>query len=225
MAKLKKLFSTRALLAQPISRSDLHIEAEPLPEKKMKTECIEDGSTKGIEDDTTCDHGVSNSAWLSYSGIQLFESDRLILQSGQLSDNHIDFAQELLKKQFPSICGLQSTLLVSVSWCSRVSLLKNSLFVQIVFSKNRKHWITVSVSGSQSSIKIYDYVFTTVEDDTRKLCDKWFGSERKVEIIKCAQQEGGTDCGVYAIGYCVSLAYKKELFLWSWNQAAPYSVL
>ena len=136
----------------------------------------------------------------------------LLLQSGQLSDNHIDFAQELLKKQFPSICGLQSTLLVSVSRCSRVSLLKNSLFVQIVFSKNRKHWITVSVSGSQSSIKIYDSVFTTVEDDTRKLCDKWFGSERKVEIIKCAQQEGGTDCGVYAIGYCVSLAYKKELF-------------
>ena len=52
MAKLKKLLSTRALLAQPISRSDLHIEAEPPPEKKMKTECIEDGSTKDIEDDT-----------------------------------------------------------------------------------------------------------------------------------------------------------------------------
>ena len=48
-------------------------------------------------------------------GIQLFDSDRLILQSEQLSVNHIDFAQEILKRQFPSICGLQSTLLLSTS--------------------------------------------------------------------------------------------------------------
>ena len=192
--KLKKLLSARVLSA----RSDSCTETDD-------TVVIEDGSTNDRESN-------ESSAWLSYSGIQLFESDRLILQSRQLSAHHIDFAQEVLKRQCPLICGLQSTLLISESRCSRVCLPKNSLFIQIVFSKSRKHWITVSASGSQSSIKIYDSVFTTVEDDTKKLCEKWFGPERKVEIVTCAQQEGGTDCGVYAIGYCVALAYNKKPF-------------
>ena len=124
----------------------------------------------------------TSTSWLSHFGIQLLDSDRLILQSCQLSDNHIDFAQEILKQQFPSILGLQSTLLVSAGCCSRVALKKKSLFIQIVYSKSRKHWITVTTRGQDSSIIVYDSVFSTIEDDTKRMCEKWFGS-RMIETV------------------------------------------
>ena len=74
--------------------------------------------------------------WLYNFGIQLFDSDKSILQSERLSDNHMYFAQEILKQQFPSILGLHSTLLVSAGCCSRYAMTKTSLFLQIVYSKN-----------------------------------------------------------------------------------------
>ena len=77
------------------------------------------------------------------------------------------------------------------------------------FSKSHKHWIIVA--GSESNVKVYDSIFTTVEDDTKTLREKWLGS-RKVEIATCAQQDGCTDCGVYAVGYCVALAHYQDLF-------------
>ena len=108
-------------------------DSEPPPEKKVKIEVV------------NVDDGIENSpamcTWLYNFGIQLFDSDRSILQSECLSDNHMDFAQEILKQQFPSILGLHSTLLVSAGCCSRYAMTKTSLFLQIVYSKTRKHWI------------------------------------------------------------------------------------
>lgn len=197
MKKLKKLIT-------PQTHAKSESVTKPPPEKRIKIEdpvaILDDGTTE------------TSPSWLSQFGIQLLDGDRSILQSGQLSDNHIDFAQELLKQQFPSILGLQSTLLVSAGFCSsRVTLKKQSLFVQIVYSKSRKHWITVIARGQESSIIVYDSLFSTIEDDTKKLCEKWFGT-RKMEVGTCARQEGGIDCGVYAIGFCVAVAHNKVPF-------------
>ena len=81
-----------------------------------------------IEDDSN----TEGSTWLYKFGIQLFESDKLVLQS-ELSAHHIDFAQEVLKRQFPSICGLQCTLSLYSSHCSNYQLYRKSIFMQIVF--------------------------------------------------------------------------------------------
>ena len=165
--------------------------------KKIKIEMVVDDI---IEDSTA--------SWLYNFGIQLLGSDR---STERLSDNHIDYAQEILKQQFPSIFGLQSTLLVSAGCCSRYTMTKRSLFLQIVYSKRRKHWIAVTARGEDSSVVVYDSVFSNIEDDTRKLCERWFGP-RKVELGSCAQQKGDIDCGVYAIGFCVAVAHNKEPF-------------
>ena len=97
--KLKKLLATQAC-----SRSGSD---GPPPEKKIRTEDVD----IIIVDDRL----NSSTAWQSHFGIQLLDSDQPILQSEQLSAHHIDFAQEILKRQFPSICDLQSTLLLSTS--------------------------------------------------------------------------------------------------------------
>lgn len=196
MKKLKKL-----VIAKTSPRNK--VESTSPPKKKFKTQ----DPMIIIEDDPV----EITPSWLSLFGIQLLDSDRLILLSGQLSDNHIDFAQELLKRQFPSVLGLQSTLLVSAGNCSRITLKKQSLFMQIVYSESRKHWSTVIARGQESNIIVYDSVFSTIEDDTRKVCEKWFGS-RKIEIGTCMQQDGGIDCGVYAIAFCVAVAHNKLPF-------------
>ncbi len=81
------------------------------PQKRIKIE---------VEEVPTNDEDLSNDEdplspeadklWVAYSGIQLMDSDKTVLCSDKLTDKHIDFAQELLKNQFPRICGLQSTL-------------------------------------------------------------------------------------------------------------------
>ena len=52
--------------------------------------------------------------WLSLGHIKWTEADGNIITSGeQLTDNHINFAHLVLKKQFDKLLGLQSTVLLS----------------------------------------------------------------------------------------------------------------
>ena len=76
------------------------------------------------------------------------------LQSGEwLSDIHISFAQDLLRKQFPDVDGLQSPLLS-----------QNNRFFQIanegvqIHHISSNHWVT-SCSFNQE-VNIYDSMFT-----------------------------------------------------------------
>ena len=64
---------------------------------------------------------------LSLKRIDLTEMDKTrIMSEIKLTDNHIDFAQELLKKQFPHISGLQSTCEASETACNVYIFADNS---------------------------------------------------------------------------------------------------
>ena len=53
----------------------------------------------------------SKNKWIQCGNIILSQRDKLALRNGKmLSDMHINAAQQLLKKQFRDINGLQSTL-------------------------------------------------------------------------------------------------------------------
>ena len=60
-------------------------------------------------------HDQLSKVWLSLNnGDSLSELNKAVVISGeQLSDKHINFAHAILKKQFPSINGLLSTLLLT----------------------------------------------------------------------------------------------------------------
>ena len=151
--------------------------------------------------------------WLTYRGIQLMSRDKAMLRSEQLTDLHIDFAQEILKKQFPRIYGLESTLLITRS-SKLPKLPKNSLFLQIVHSRGN-HWIAISALGPALEVQVYDSIYDNIDKETQKLCINLFCAGTKVERGCCMQQNGSTDCGVYAIAACTALAHSKRPLLYN----------
>ena len=65
-----------------------------------------------------------------------------IIMNAELSSDEINFAQELLKLQFPKINGFQSTLLQDKPLDLTEDGVKNK--IQITHCKARHHWIVAS---------------------------------------------------------------------------------
>jgi len=98
VAKIKKLVCPTAKEAEK--------ENDP-PPKKRKTEVID---VSNFPDSTSSVDPV----WVKFKGLSLTEVDKANVISGKaLTDMHINVAQEIIKRQFPHISGLQSTLVIS----------------------------------------------------------------------------------------------------------------
>ena len=77
----------------------------------------------------------------------------ILVKGGQLTDEHIHLAQQLLKKQFPHLDGLQSTLL---SETDGFEALQHE-GIQIHHIRDPGHWVTSSSIGQ--SVAVYDSKF------------------------------------------------------------------
>ena len=82
----------------------------------------------------------------------------------KLSDLHINYAQQLIKKQFPNLNGLQSTLYQSKKQVG--GTVKNRL--QVIHSQG-DHWIVATTVGSSNDLVhactcIYDSLYTSVDN-------------------------------------------------------------
>ena len=78
--------------------------------------------------------------------IQLFTEDKLMIEEQhQLNDRHINFAQAMLRTQFPKCNGLQNILLQNQM---KLTIAKN--IVQILHIRNN-HW-TVSIVLGMTSV-------------------------------------------------------------------------
>ena len=174
-------------------------ETEETSNKKVK---IEDSSQNdGDDGDDNDNKDAEEEEWLSFQNILLTNSDRLVLMSGsELNDKHINFAQELLRKQFPSLHGLRSSLspIVNIGvWVDN--------YVQI-FHCFGNHWVCASTVGCAAGIvHVYDLLYTSVSKDT-------LDSLKKIKcVVPRSQKQGGTkDCGLYAIATCTYLAFGKD---------------
>jgi len=97
----------------------------------------------------------SNSVHVQYwqKNLRLYTSDKEIITGGKwLNDNNIDAGQVLLKKAYPHVDGLQSTILGETLAFD----IPKGEFVQIL-NVSGCHWITVSNIGCQPGhINIYD---------------------------------------------------------------------
>ena len=136
--------------------------------------------------------------------------DRDTLCNGmQLNDHHINYCQCLLKRQFPSIGGLLLTLL------QNSSLKKDRIVcgIQIIFCKERNHWIVAARIGScHNSINVYDSLYKSIDKDTKQAILNMFKKVGQVKInsVNMQTQRGGTDCGVFAIAIATSLGYGDD---------------
>ena len=116
----------------------------------------------------------------------LNEEEKSVISSrGQLTDKHINFALEILKKQFPSLNGLRCTLLLA--------------------KQNG-----ISMLNSPNHVKIYDSLHFNVDEQTIHLIRSLFGQEASFELHNSPRQKGYNDCGLFAIANCVSLVHWCE---------------
>lgn len=94
---------------------------------------------------------VSNTDWLRIAGIRLTQQNKSgILRGDKLNGLIINFIHKLLKKQFPIMKGLQSTLLQ----CKTPKPSENTSAPQVqVIPCRNDHWVVASTVHSGSTAK------------------------------------------------------------------------
>ena len=124
----------------------------------------------------------------------------VILSGEELNDNHINAAMNLLTKQYPTI-SVQPPCLIQIDgyqYCPYET-------IQITHN-NAHHWLLLSSLKNQ--IAVYDSLNTTPTSSLIKQINQLFspdGTNISFQQIKCIQQNGVRDCGVFAIAYATDI--------------------
>ena len=119
--------------------------------------------------------------WVRCSGIVLTTTDKDgIMNEVKLNDLMINMAQQLLRKQFPRITGLQSTLLQSKI---HHAILTSKEHLQIIHSCGN-HWIVASrIQAEDSVIRVYDSIYNTIDEGTQQVIKNLFGQSFSLESV------------------------------------------
>ena len=124
-----------------------------------------------------------------------------IVRGEQLTDLSINCAQRMLKRQFPTLNGLNSTLLQQKN-CK--IYLPDCL--QIIHSR-QSHWVVATtVRCNNNEVILYDSMYEEIDENTANVIYNLFNT-RTVKIAKCQQQEGAVDCGLFSIAFATSIAH------------------
>lgn len=161
---------------------------EPMSKKFKKDEEMESPTYLYVSE--------TSEIWLSDHGYCLTLLDKTKLTNrSMLHDNHINFAQTILKNQFQVAEGLCSSL-YQFKPKSVDRKIKHGL--QIVHCRGN-HWILASnMTNEEGILNIYDSVYSSLDNDTQKVLANLFVFE-EVRFVTFQKQVGGTDCGLFAI--------------------------
>jgi Ulp1 family protease len=145
--------------------------------------------------------------WIQCSGIILSQSDRNDLCDGEwLNDNHVNFAQSILKRQFPHIDGWWNTLLLNKEQK------KINCGIQRIYTR-RSNWIVSSTLGCNGrNIQIYDSLYTSEPETTQTTILNLLETNGTPNLVmsEVTKQEGLSDCGVFAIATATALAFGRR---------------
>ena len=146
---------------------------------------------------------------LTVRNISLIYYDKGLLASGEkLLDRHINFALRILKTIFPKINGLSLTLLQDKAHKEPT---ENALHI---FHVGEDHWICATTVGrSGKRVLVYDSAYTKWDESALCLLKKQFWcSPSNISALKSVpKQQGGKECGLYAIANATSTAQGKTL--------------
>ena len=139
----------------------------------------------------------SDQIWLQAESNKLTLFDKRVLENeSELNDHHINYAQFLLKMQFPSIHGPQLTLLQE----KKLSAKLPAGSVQIIHNSRCHHWLVATTMRClRSEVKIYDSLFTYPDAEMRAIIKNLFQTARNPSfvMVKLQKQKGSYDCGLY----------------------------
>ena len=145
-----------------------------------------------------------NIPWLTLNGIEVTEADKAdIIKGAELNYKHMNFAQEIVRKQCMNLTGLQSTLTLALHPGPLITAAHP--YLKIIHSKGN-HWIVASAILSSPTVQMFDLLYSSV-DITTRLLTSLFGIHVSVEMGTYPQQNGTEDCGVFAIATCTTLAH------------------
>ena len=131
---------------------------------------------------------------------------RAILSSKDawLDDELINAAQFMLKEQYPLIGGFQSPILGS----TLAMIPPHSEFVQVLLIREY-HWIAISTVGCKpSTVQVYDSLGGRLPKGSLKLVADLMQTKAKtlsIEFVDVQKQEGGSDCGLFALAFIASI--------------------
>jgi len=133
-----------------------------------------------------------------------------IVESGEmLTDEHMWRASCMLKTQYPTVLGLQSTLLHTSQQGFRSLASTDGTAVQIHHVKERSHWVvSCRLPDEPSIINIYDSVRRDERSLTDSLVDQLsaiYGYDCCFDLPEMQQQNNAVDCGLFAIAAAVDI--------------------
>ena len=85
--------------------------------------------------------------------------------------------------------------------------------VQIVFCKDRNHWIVAArMKSCHNAINVYDSLYKSIDKDTKQAILNMFKKvgQVKINLVNMQTQRGGADCGLFAIAVAASLGYGDD---------------
>lgn len=163
--------------------------------------------------------------WITCCGVQLTTYHKNILssQSEWLDDLIITASQNMLKKQYPNIKGLHAT---SLSQMLEMVPPPDGEFVQILNVTNN-HWIALSTVGCEvSTIKVFDSSGmgrSKLPNHTLKVIARLMQCNERsftIEFADVQQQEGGDDCGLFALAFITTICNGRDPSMRRYQQMA-----
>ena len=165
----------------------------------------------------------TSEVWLSYCGYRLTLLDKTRLTDGSmLHDNHINFAQTILKNQFQVAEGLCSSL---YQFKQKPADRKIKHGLQIVHCRGN-HWILASnMANEEGILNIYDSVYSNIDNNTQEVLANLFVF-KKVCFVTFQKQVCGTDCGLFAIAAATQiLSLKSPTFHFCQDQMCCHALI
>lgn len=128
-----------------------------------------------------------------------------IIMGVRLSDIHINMAQKLLKDQFCSLNGLESTLFQAKEVSRTEEMVKNKLQI-----------MATTINSCKGEILVIDSIFKSVDSETRRTINMLFkhaGTTKTLDIrlLNSQKQKGSNDCGLFAIAFATAFAHGKGM--------------
>ena len=72
------------------------------------------------------------------------------------------------------------------------------------------HWVVVSDIGCDGTIKLYDSIYASADNKTKKVIENLFGSSRSVEMVWVQKHDGRQDCELFAIAIATDIAFGED---------------
>ena len=184
-----------------------------------------EGTTKASPidlDKVTVTKQMDETPWAD-PALGLGSHDRLRLVDGLwLSEKHIRAANTLLKSAYPNQAGLFDTVNL-LQTASHSATYDSSLFVQILHI-NSCHWVCVSNNNcAPATVDVFDSMLSV----SSKVLEKQVAAvarcreqELTIRYIDVQQQEGGEECGLFAVAFARHLCSGGDPHTLALEQAA-----